>query len=117
MNDQQLIKIFNNMIKKEQYEKLADYKPYLDQAKSNFCRISNSNLRAVSDIYFEVTGKRLTPSQLNCTSCVLKMLKELHGMVEQYEVWLSKMAEGRKNRKENTEPEADSNQGEPEPVE
>lgn len=105
------------MIKKEQYEKLTEYRTYLIQAKSSFCRISNTNLRAVAEIYFEVTGKRLSPAQLNCTSCVLKMLKELAGMVEQYEAWLSKMAEGRKNRKENTEPEANSNQAEPEPAE
>ena len=103
------------MIKKEQYERLVEFKPYLIQAKSNFCRISNSNVRAVSDIYYEVTGKRLTPQQLNCTSCVLKMLKELANEVEKYEKVVNAMKEGRK--KKETEPVANSNVTEQEPAE
>ena len=103
------------MIKKEQYERLVEFRPYLIQAKSNFCRISNSNVRAVADIYFETTGKRLSPQNLNCTSCVLKMLKELAAQVETYEKTVNAMKEGRK--KKETEPEANSNQTEQEPVE
>lgn len=108
------------MIKKEQYERLQEFRPYLIQAKSNFCRISNSNLRSVADIHFEITGKRLTPQQLNCTSCVLKMLKELAAQVETYEKVVNAMRESRKKKEtteQTTEPEADSNQGEQEPVE
>lgn len=107
------------MIKKEQYEKLQEFKGYLIQAKSNFCRISNSNLRAVSEIYFEVTGKRMSAQQLNCTSCVLKMLKGLAKEVETYENVVNGVkaaAEARRKAKE-TEPVENSNQIEPEPVE
>lgn len=108
------------MIKKEQYERLQEFRPYLIQAKSNFCRISNSNLRTVSDIYFEVSGKRLTSQQLNCTSCVLKMLKELATQVETYEKVVNAMRESRKKKETETlptEPVANSNQTEQEPVE
>lgn len=103
-------------MKQEQYNKLQEYRQYLIQAKSNFCRISNSNLRALADIYFELNGKRLSPQQLNCTSCVLKMLKELAKQCENYEEWYK----GRFKKmpgEETTEPVANSNPIEPEPVE
>lgn len=92
------------MIKKEQYEKLQGFKEYLIQAKSNFCRISNSNLRAVSEIYFDITGKRMSAQQLNCTSCVLKMLKGLAKEAETYESVVNGVkaaAEARRKAKEN----------------
>ena len=103
------------MIKKEQYESLQEFRPYLEQSRSNFCRISNGNLRRIGDIYFDITGKRLTPQQLNCTSCVLKMLKELCGMVETYEKVVNAMRESRK--KKESEPVVNSNPTEQEPVE
>lgn len=103
------------MIKKEQYEKLQGYREYLNQAKSNFCRISNSNVRRIAEIYEEVSGKKLTSQQLNCTSCVLKMLKELANECDKYEKVVNALREGRK--KKDTEPDTNSNATEPEPVE
>ena len=72
---------------KEQYEKVKRFKPEFEMAKTNFCRVSRGNLDIIRNVYNEVFNKSLMPSNMNCNSCVIKMMKAMGEAVEKYEKW------------------------------
>lgn len=92
----------------KQYERLLPYKINLDQAKSNFVRLSRSSSNELREIYNEVFKKDLKQSQLGCNRCVLNMLNELRVALEKYELWkerFGKKGEEENNNEENKEEE------------
>lgn len=75
---------------KEQYSRVERFKPQFNQAKSNFVRICKGDLEIIRNVYNEVYSQNLQPSNLNCNSCVLKMMKKMAEAVENYEQWYEK---------------------------
>lgn len=75
---------------KEQYSRVERFKPQFNQAKSNFVRICKGDLEIIRNVYNEVYSQNLQPSNLNCNSCVLKMMKKMAEAVENYEQWYDK---------------------------
>lgn len=75
---------------KEQYSRVERFKPQFNQAKSNFVRICKGDLEIIRNVYNEVYSQNLQPSNLNCNSCVLKMMKKMAEAVENYENWYDK---------------------------
>lgn len=69
---------------KENYEALKKYESILNGAKSNFARVSRSELREINVLYKSVLGKELNNTQMNCNHCVLGMLKALASEYETY---------------------------------
>lgn len=94
---------------KDQYQKIERFKPQFNQAKSNFVRIPRGELEVLRNVYNEVFGAALAPSNMNCNSCVLKMMKRLGEAVEKYEQWKESFKGGRPKHTE-VQSEADSNQ-------
>lgn len=88
----------------KQYERLLPYKINLDQAKSNFVRLSRSSSNELREIYNEVFKKDLKQSQLGCNRCVLNMLNELRVALEKYELWKERF--GKKGEEENNNEES-----------
>lgn len=85
----------------KQYEALQPYIVNLNQAKSNFVRMSRTETNKVREIYNEVFNKDIKVSQMGCTHCVLTMLKELAAAVEKYEIWKSKFGKNKENNDNN----------------
>lgn len=75
---------------KEQYAKIERFKPQFQQAKSNFVRIPRGELEVIRGVYNEIFSASLAPSNMNCNTCVLKMMKAMAEAVDKYEEWKSK---------------------------
>lgn len=88
---------------KDQYEKVKEFKPQFKLAKTNFVRISRGDLEIIRNVYNELFKKDLKPANLNCNSCVIKMMKEMCDAVEKYEIYLSKF--GKKSAVNSNNPE------------
>lgn len=89
---------------KEQYDKVERFKPQFELAKGGFCRVSRGDLEIIRNVYNEVFGQNLKPSNMNCNACVIKMMKNLGEAVEKYGKYLNTFG-----RKKKSEPSRDSN--------
>ena len=62
---------------KQQYEAMEPFKAQFALAKTNFVRISRSDLDIIRRTYNDVFKKNLQVSNMNCNSCVIKMMKAM----------------------------------------
>jgi len=72
---------------KQQYEAMEPFKAQFALAKTNFVRISRSDLDIIRRTYNDVFKKNLQVSNMNCNSCVIKMMKAMGAEVEKFERW------------------------------
>lgn len=77
---------------RKQYDKMERFIPQFKQAESNFVRMSRSDLNEVREMYNDITGKHLAASNMNCTHCVIKMMKEMGALMKRYEEWREKIS-------------------------
>lgn len=76
----------NTSLTKKQYEDLKPYEEKIIAAfKQNFVHMSGSDFRNVEAIYKEINGgKGLNPSQMNCNTCRLNVLRKLGELYSRY---------------------------------
>lgn len=76
----------NMTLTKEQYEKLQPWEKQIKAAyKSSFVRMTSADFGKVAELYKEITGIALKPSQLNCNTCRLNTLRKLGELYTKYE--------------------------------
>lgn len=75
---------------KEQFEKLQPFEKQLrNAAVSSFVRFSRGELGKVAAVYESMYNTKMG-SRLNCSTCVLNMMKTLYNDYVKYQDWYNK---------------------------
>lgn len=84
-NQQKYKPMVDKKLTKAQYEALKPYEKNLTNAARNaFVHVPGSEFEKIAELYAEITGERLTKSQMGCNTCRLNALRKLGGLYLNY---------------------------------
>lgn len=72
-------------ITKEQYKLLAPWEKEITNAyRNSFVHMTSENFNKIAEIYKEIFGEQLNPSQMRCNTCRLNALRKLGEVYTKY---------------------------------
>lgn len=64
-------------MQQKHFEILKKYENQLNQASANFCRLTPAQFDEVAMVFREMYGVSVTQAERNCSTCKLRILKQL----------------------------------------